>query len=352
MKEKQFILSALFLSISVLYAGCMDDEEYTQGVWQRMSDLDGVARSGASTFTIDGKGYICCGYRGSNRDFLKDLWEYDIDGNYWTQCADMPEDAAGRHQAASFALNGKGYVSTGHQRNEPDYLADTWEYDPSANVWTRKDDFAGGMRWGALGFAVGGYGYVGTGYDDNWLKDFYRFDPDAAEGSQWTIVNGFPGYKREGGTAFVIDDVAYICLGGNNSSLVNDFWKFDGETWTQLRDIADTNDDEDYDDDYAIMRYYAVSFVIDGKGYIATGGSSSGTVSADYWMYDPQTDLWYGDSDDDFTPLTEATSGGSSRSGAAAFSDGTRAFVLTGYSGTTYFDDVYELLPYEQEESD
>ena len=262
---------------TLLCGSCMDDDEYTQGVWRRMSDFDGVARSGASSFTIGNKGYICCGYRGSNRDYLKDLWMYDIEGNYWTQCADMPDEAVGRHKAASFALNGKGYVTTGAQREEPDYLADTWEYDPDTDTWTQKDDFGGGMRRGALGFAVGGYGYVGTGYDDNWLKDFYRFDPNAAEGSQWTIVNGFPGYKREGGTAFVIDD---------------------------------------------------------------------------YWMYDPETDLWYGDSDDDYTPLTEANSGGSSRCVEASFSTGTQGFVLTGESGGTYFDDIYQLYPYEMEEAD
>ena len=349
---RKLFLGMGVLSAALLCGGCMDDDEYTQGVWMRMSDFDGVARSGASSFTIDNKGYVCCGYRGSNKDYLKDLWVYDIAGNYWTQCADMPAEAVGRHKAASFTLNGKGYVTTGAQRGEPDFLADTWEYDPNTDTWTRKDDFAGGMRRGALGFSIGGYGYVGTGYNDNWLKDFYRFDPNAATGSQWTIVNGFPGYKREGGTAFVIDDVAYICLGENNSSMTSDFWKFDGTTWTQLRDIANTNDDEDYDDDYAIVRSYAVSFVIDGKGYIATGGSSSGNVSADYWVYYPETDLWYGDSDDDYTPLTKANSGGSSRSLAVSFSTGTKGFVLTGGSGGSYFDDIYQLFPYEMEEAD
>lgn len=347
---KRLLVGMTVCSATLFCSGCLDDDEYTQGVWRRMSDLDGVARSGASSFTIDDLGYLCCGYRGSSRDYLKDLWVYNIEGNYWTQCADMPDEAIGRHHATAFALNGKGYVTTGAARYEPDYLADTWEYDPDTDTWRQMDDFAGGARYGALSFVLGGYGYVGTGYDDNWLKDFYRFDPNAAEGSQWTVVNGFPGYKRCHGTAFVIDEVAYICLGENNDTYVDDFWKFDGSTWTQLRDIADTNDDEDYDDDYAITRSMAVSFVIDGKGYIATGSRSDGGVSADYWVYYPETDLWYGDSDDDYTPLTSAESGGSSRRDAVAFSTGTQGFLLTGTSGTTYFDDVYELLPYELED--
>lgn len=265
----------------------------------------------------------------------------------------MPDEAQGRHSAASFALNGKGYITTGVQKNESANLADTWEYDPNTDTWARKDDFGGGARYGALAFSIGGYGYVGTGYNDNYLKDFYRFDPNAATGQQWTIVSGFGGYKRQYGTAFVIDDVAYICCGDNNGTLVDDLWKFDGSDWKQLRDIANNNSDEDYDDDYAITRTGTVSFVIDGRGYIATGTRSG--VTSDYWVYDPEEDLWYGDSDDDYTPMTNVhnvSSGGSSRAYAVSFSTGKRGFVLSGSSGTSYFDDVYELLPYEQEDVD
>ena len=232
-------------------------------------------------------------------------------------------------------------------------MADTWEYDPATNTWTQRDDFGGGVRLGALAFSIGGYGYVGTGFNDNYLKDFYRFNPNAATGKQWEIVNGFGGYKRWYGTAFVIDDVAYVCCGQNNNTLVDDLWKFDGDNWTQLRDIANTNSDDDYDDDYAIARLGTVSFVIDGRGYIATGTRSG--VTSDYWVYDPGEDLWYGDSDDDYTPMTNVhnvSSGGSSRAYAVSFSTGKRGFVLTGASGTSYFDDVYELLPYEQEDVD
>lgn len=162
---------------------------------------------------------------------------------------------------------GKATLPPGVQKNESTNLADTWEYDPNTDSWTRKDDFGGGARYGALAFSIGGYGYVGTGYNDNYLKDFYRFDPNAATGQQWTIVSGFGGYKRQYGTAFVIDDVAYICCGDNNGTLVDDLWKFDGSDWKQLRDIANNDSDEDYDDDYAITRAGTVSFVIDGRGY-------------------------------------------------------------------------------------
>ena len=52
---KKTTLGIVLAALSFL-AGCTEDEEYTQGQWIRRSDFDGVARCGASSFTIDGKG--------------------------------------------------------------------------------------------------------------------------------------------------------------------------------------------------------------------------------------------------------------------------------------------------------
>ena len=337
-------------------SSCTDGDEYTQGQWIKRSGFEAEPRAYASSFTIGEKGYLCGGFRGANKEYMNDLWVYDMNNNNWEQLASMP--TAGRKYATAFALNGRGYVTTGSVKNGSlsDYVADTWEYNPDTDVWTQKDDFKGGARDGALAFVVGGYAYVGTGNNDDTqgtYKDFYRFDPNAAAGSQWSKDPGNGGgpEKRAYGTAFVIGDVAYVCGGKDNSTNVTDFWKFDGSTWTQLRDIADTNDDEDYDDDYAIARYSTVSFVIDGYAYLPTGNRSG--VTSDYWKYDPDLDWRYGDSADAFTPLTNVHnnySGASSRDGAVSFSNGQRGFVLTGQSGGSYFDDVYELLPDEEEE--
>ena len=121
----RLLFGMILLAVGCLAGSCTDDDEYTQGVWMRRSDLDGVARGQAGSFTIGNKGYLCCGYRGSNKTYLKDLWEYNMDGDYWTQCADMPDAAAGRQSAASCALNDRGYITTGIQKTEPTDLADT-----------------------------------------------------------------------------------------------------------------------------------------------------------------------------------------------------------------------------------
>ena len=56
----------------------MDDDEYTQGVWRRMSDLDGVARSCASSFTIDNKVTAKLGATNQERVWTKSQDEWFI----------------------------------------------------------------------------------------------------------------------------------------------------------------------------------------------------------------------------------------------------------------------------------
>lgn len=92
---------------------CSDDDDDTLGVWYRRSDFDGRAREDAAGFVIDNRGYLCGGYRGKDQR-ERDCWEYNIDNDWWTQCADLPEEAAARNGAVGFAINSKGYVTTGY----------------------------------------------------------------------------------------------------------------------------------------------------------------------------------------------------------------------------------------------
>ena len=141
-----------------------------------------------------------------------------------------------------------------------------------------------------------------------------------------------------------LDDIAYICGGENNGSDVTDFWCFNPATgtWKELRELYDKSDD-DYDDDYtSIVRSYACAFVIDGKGYLAAGQTAGGSYRSNYWIYDPLTDLWDGEDLTDFE--------GSTRSKAVCFSTGKRGIIATGGASTYYYDDTWELKPYEYEE--
>ena len=357
-------LQLLLVSIAMLSMfSCSDDDDDTLGVWYRRSDFDGRAREDG--FVIDNRGYLCGGYRGKDQR-ERDCWEYNIDNDWWTQCADLPEEAAARNGAVGFAINSKGYVTTGYTVYRDDdplhtggyaYLKDTWEYEPATDTWKQMDDYPGDARINAIAFAIGNYGYVGTGQskDDKQTKDFYRFDPTAASGNQWTIVNGFGGQKRTGGLSFIIDNVAYIVGGTNNGKDVDDFWKFDPSKseenkWVRLRDITDQSSD-DYDDDYkSITRTYGCAFVIDDQAYITLGQTASGSFRSNYWIYDPAKDLWRSsetEDDFDYTPFE-----GSSRIKAVCFATGRRGIITTGGSSSYYYDDTWELHPYEWEEND
>ncbi len=323
---KVFVFSVALLWIS----GCGSDNNNDDdliGNWIELSDFEGVPRSDAVAFCIGNKAYIGTGYDGSDR--LNDFWEYDPQLNNWTRKADFP--GVPRNGAVGFGTDTKGYIGTGY--NGANRLKDFWEYDPAANTWLQIADFGGTARYGAIAFAIDNKGYVGTGDDENFLKDFWKYDPLT---NQWTQILSLGGAKRRDATAFVIQGKGYICTGVNNGVYEDDFWQYDPTTeqWTRKRDIADNNDEENYDDDYAsIVGINKAAFSINGKGYVVTGGA--GTVGTTVWEYDPVSDLW-----EQKTSL-EA----SSRIEAVAFSIGDLGYLATGRSSSYYFDDLWGFQP-------
>jgi len=105
-------------------------------------------------------------------DYKQDFWEYDPATNVWTKKADFPGDA--RLGAIGFSVGNKGYVGTGLIESSYLGLKDIWEYNPASNSWTKKPDIPQG-RSGAVGFSIGNKGYVDTGIDGG--NDFWEFTP-------------------------------------------------------------------------------------------------------------------------------------------------------------------------------
>lgn len=318
---------ALTLVGTFLIMSCSndDDDDELTGNWVRVSDLDGKPRSNASSFVVNGKGYITGGYDGEY--YYNDLWSYDPNVNAWTQKADFP--GAKRSSAVGFATNSYGYVGTGYDGLNK--LKDFYKFNPSSNSWTQIDDFPGTGRYSALAFGIDNKGYVGTGYDGSELKDFYKYDEST---SSWSSINSLGGSKRRDGAVFVINKIAYVGFGSNNGSLVSDFWAFDpiSENWTRK---VDTSNDDDTQN-----RTSTAAFSANGLGYVATGSTSG--VGNTTWEYDPSANDW-----------TQRTSfEGASRESACAFSIGNYGYVLTGNSGSSYFDDIWVFHPNESENDD
>lgn len=326
-KLKKLLVFSILL-VPIFFTSCSEDDttEELVGNWLKRSSFDGPARSSAVGFVIGNLAYVATGYTGDV--YLNDLWVYNSDGDYWEQKADFI--GVKRSTASGFELGGKGYVGLGYDGTNR--LKDFYEYNPSTNVWTKKSDFLGSARYGAVGFQVAGKAYFGTGYDGNYLKDFYQYNPST---DTWTQSSGFGGDKRRNATVFVINDKAYFGTGISNNVLQYDFWEFDGttEVWTKKRDINNGDEDE-YNEDYALLRANASSFVINGLGYLVCGDNSTSV-----WQYNPTTDLW-----------TEKTSlEASGRIDAIGLAANNKGYLMLGRSGTSYFDDLLEFKPNDEQ---
>ena len=318
------------LSISLIsIMGCTKSSDSSTdiiGNWVTIGDIDGDARSEAVTFTVGSKAYIATGTTSTDR--FNDLWEYDLNLKYWVQKASLP--AATRSSAVAFSINDKGYIGTGYDGTN--YLNDFWQYDPSVNQWTQKASFEGAGRYDAVAFSLNGKGYICSGFDGNYLKDLWEYDPSA---DSWTQKASLGGNKRSAAMSFVLNGKAYVCSGNNNGTALNDLWMYDqsSDSWTQKRKISNVSDST-YDDDYtSIVRYNGVAFVMNSKAYLTTG--ENGSMQSTTWEYDDTKDLW-----------TQKTSfEASARTGACAFTLSDRGFVLTGRSGSSSYDDMYEFHP-------
>ncbi|VAW21474.1 hypothetical protein MNBD_BACTEROID01-608 [hydrothermal vent metagenome] len=321
------IMLLAIISVAFLAVGCKKDtKESLLGDWQERSDFDGIPRSDAVGFAINGNGYVGTGYDGANR--LADFWEYNVEKNYWMQKADFP--GAARNGAVGFGIADKGYIGTGF--DGVNKLNDFWEFDPANNKWEQKADLIGAGRYSAVGFAINDKGYIGTGYDGNYLKDFYEYSPSS---DTWKKII-FNGSKRRDAAAFVINGKGYLVSGIDNGSYESEFWAYDQSSgeWTQLRDITNSDVNNDYDNNYeTITRMSGVGFSINGKGYLVSGSGSS--LVNNVWEYDPATDLW-----------KEKTSfEGSTRTEAVGFGIGNYGYLSTGRSSSYYFDDIWVFDP-------
>ena len=252
-----------------------DPEENT---WTRLADFEGQARASAVSFAINGKGYIGTGIINQGGILQKDFWEYDPNEDDWERKADFAGPA--RHRAVSFSIGGKGYVGTGEGSFGNDgRLKDFWEYDPEEDTWVRKADFAGDARYMASGLAIDGKGYIGLGTIDqdatSYFKDFWEYDPSA---NTWSRKADFEGVARTGAISFTIGKNGYVGTGRAATTTLgaqSDLWLYSpaSNTWTRRADYNTTG------------RYNATGFSIGNTGYL-TGGQF-GLFLKDLWEYQP-----------------------------------------------------------------
>lgn len=357
MKFKLLVATMLMFS-SAVFISCSDDDTY--GNWIAKSAFEALPRTEAVSFSIANIGYYGLGV--NDETYFNDFWQYDPELDLWTQLGDFPGVA--RAYCVSTNSDTKGYMGLGYDGS--DDRNDFWEYDPQSDTWTQLIDFGQVsesdatllkkreelVRREATAFSIGDYVYVGTGANnynatgstktarvDN--KDFYKY---SITNKTWTSI-GFAGDKRRCATTVVLDGRAYVISGLTSSgTTLNDFWSFDPvtEAWTELDKL---NDEFSGDEEGKIQRSNAVAFTLGGKVYLA-GGARSGSSMSTIYEWNPATRLWRDKNAIEVKGQTWASQG------AGCFVLNQEAYILCGNSGTKYYDYLVKFDPYADEDSD
>jgi N-acetylneuraminic acid mutarotase len=152
--------------------------------WSRKTSMGGSKRENAFAFVINGTAYVGGGY---NNDYPTDFWKYNVSDDQWTELNPLDDAdnsdydyAIQRESASTFVINGKGYLCVGTFSS---IVGTVWEYDVATDLWTQKTTFESTARDAAVSFAVGSYGYIATGRNGSTLRfdDLWAFDPNATQ---------------------------------------------------------------------------------------------------------------------------------------------------------------------------
>lgn len=137
----------------------------------------------------------------------------------------------------------------------------------------------------------------------------------------WFQLQDFPqAGGRSGTTSFTIGNIIYYATGINDSNGPNaQNWAYNisTNTWVQKTTAQFS------------PRFFAISFSINGKGYLGSGNlaasrSTIPTASNDFYEYDPVNDTW----------ILKNAIGPTGRYGAVGFTIGNKGYVAFGANST------------------
>jgi N-acetylneuraminic acid mutarotase len=247
--------------------------------WYEMSSFTAGEVFAAKGFTIGNKGYLFGGFLynpdiASNPRLTFRLWEYDMDGNSWSEKQKAPDDIITCIFSCSYG--NKGYIIS---QNE---TKDMYEYDPATNNWTVVSRYPG-QSHNLTGFVIGDELYTGLGTDYYlYYNEFYRY---SFASKTWTRLNDFPGMPRDGSVAFTLNGKGYMATGRNymHGRYLADLWEYDPDLdqWSAKAAFPGAG------------RYMATAFTMGGKAYVGLGTREDNFSGyPDLWRYDAEKDSW------------------------------------------------------------
>jgi N-acetylneuraminic acid mutarotase len=220
------------LGYSETFNLCKDFYKYSPktNTWTKLKDFPGSARRGAISFSAKGKGYILGGDNGS---LLNDLWEYNPITDSWSETSGTGS-FNGRKRKNGFTFTIGNIVYIGGGVNNGVYLNDCWAFDANANTWTEKgkinnnsgdsydDDYTIPRAYGVT-FVISGKGYVTLGSNGSLLTDTWEFNPTDG---LWTRKTYFEGTARNYASSFSVANRGFVLCGINGSQYFSDIWEF------------------------------------------------------------------------------------------------------------------------------
>lgn len=149
----------------------------TEDSWTQVNGFSGNKRRNATVFIIDDKAYLGTGINSGS--YQVDFWMFDPETEVWTKKRSLNDDEddhddylLARSNATSFSMNGMGYLACGENSKS------VWEYNPTTDIWKEKTSLEGSSRTDAIGFAIHEKGFVMLGrYGSSYFDDSWEFKP-------------------------------------------------------------------------------------------------------------------------------------------------------------------------------
>lgn len=153
-------------------------------------------------------------------------------------------------------------------------------FSTNAQTWTAKQSYpltAGAD--GSICFSIGNKIYAGGGMNS---KSFYEYDPSS---NAWAAKADIPGVadSRAFAISFSVNGKGYVALGIDGTTLKNDLWQYDttANMWTQKANFPGS------------ARDGLFSFVLNNKFYCGAGEDPFSLQQYNKcYVYDPATNVW------------------------------------------------------------
>jgi N-acetylneuraminic acid mutarotase len=282
------IYLVLFIAI-LFFSACGNTVEspYAPIGFERVPSMPGNGRSSASAFVINGKGYVLLG-RDSTNKTLSDCWEYNPAENIWLEKKSFP--GVGRTKGIAAVVNEKAYAGLGYNPefgvyNTGSNLTDFWMYDPTDDSWTQKESIPSVATVACVSFVYNNNVYIGGGFNQRgFTSEFWKYNP---ADDTWVRLNDFPSMKRAGSVLCASGEHVYYGTGYRTMN-ENDWWEYfpENDAWKKRKSMPDKG------------RVNGVALTIGNRYFVSTGRQFGGTltgghVKSEIFEYDALLDVWY-----------------------------------------------------------